>query len=101
MSARDLCLDGSHRQSDAAALRQKAIEALDEGGLVLRATEPGPVDFGALQVLLSAACEARRRGLPMGVDARLADHLAPDMAKLGLPEPGSLFAPILQEGQRP
>lgn len=99
MSPRDLCLDGNHRQSDAAALRLQAIEALDQGGLVLRASQPGQIDHGALQVLVSAAGEAQRRGLPLGIEPALADHLAPAMAKLGLPEPGTLFATILQEGQ--
>lgn len=99
MGPRDLCLDGDHRQADAASLRLRTIEALDQGGLVLRANQPGAIDHGALQVLVSAACEARRRGLPVGIEPALAEHLAPVMAKLGLPEPGILFAPILQEGQ--
>ncbi|MGP9805127.1 hypothetical protein [Paracoccus sp. NSM] len=99
MSPRDLCLDGDHRQSDAASLRLRVIEALDQGGLVLRADLPGQIDHGALQVLVSGACEARRRGLTLGIEPQLAKHLAPVMAKLGLPEPGTLFAPILQEGQ--
>lgn len=67
MGPRDLCLDGDHRQADAASLRLRTIEALDQGGLVLRANQPGAIDHGALQVLVSAACEARRRGLPVGI----------------------------------
>lgn len=86
-----LTFTGTLRQSDAEALRQKALAQLADGGLVIEAADLTAIEVGPLQVLLAAAVQARQKGLPCRLDERAAPAFDAALAAVRLPEVATFF----------
>lgn len=91
MTARPLCLSGRLRQADAPHLQQQAMAQIENGALILQADSLEAIDFGPLQVLLCAAAEARRLGLPCQLDARATPAMDRALAAVRLPDAATHF----------
>jgi len=91
MTSPPLCLTGKITQSDAATLKDLAIAQIDSGAVTITANELESIEFGAVQVLLCAAKDARRLGLPCALDSAAAPIIDGCLAAVQLPDSTSFF----------
>lgn len=91
MTSPPLCLTGKITHSDAATLRDQALAQIENGSLEISASDLESIDFGAVQVLLCAAIEARSLGLPCQLDKGGALAIDPCLAAVHLPDTAAFF----------
>lgn len=92
MFAEPLCLTGTIQQADAEGLRHQCLGQLAGGGLAIRAEALNDITLGPMQVLLCAAVEARKRGLPCRLQADAAVVFDRCLAAVRLPESSTYFS---------
>ena len=92
MTGSTICLTGTPRQSDAQSLQGKALEQLAAGALHIEAKALDAIEFGPVQVLICAAEEARRRGIPCTLDVSAEPAINRCLAALHLPDAAWFFS---------
>ena len=89
-------LSGSLRHSDVQPLRDWAMTRILSGGLTIEATDLDEIETGPMQVLLAAAAEARRKGLPCALSEPAVPAVDRRLAALRLPPADRFFTIIPQ-----
>lgn len=91
-------LTGTIRQSDALALKERMSAKLAAGNVVIEAEALEGVELGPLQVLLSAALEARRQGLSCTLSDAALPAVERSLAAVRLPPADRFFTmPLSRE----
>lgn len=91
MTSPPLCLRGKVMQSDATTLRELALAQIENGAIEISAEDLVSIEIGAVQVLLCAALDARRRGLPCQLDIGASLAIDQCLAALRLPSAAAFF----------
>ncbi len=91
MTTPPLILTGNVTQSDAATLKDLALAQIDSGAVAISAKNLKSIEFGAVQVLLCAANDAKRRGLRCALDPGAARLIDDCLAAVHLPDSTTFF----------